>query len=106
MNKTLGIIGAGALTLVIGLATVVPSVAAPLYQSKPAASTAIEMVQYHQPDRRHWDNNGHHPHRRPPPNYRPGYWNGYHGYKYARPGYRRHSDGWWYPNKAFTIVIH
>ncbi|MDL2406578.1 hypothetical protein PY650_13080 [Rhizobium calliandrae] len=52
MSKIFGIIGAGALTLVMGLASVVPSVAAPLYQPKPAASTAIEMVQYHQPDRR------------------------------------------------------
>lgn len=48
--------------------------------------------------------NGH----RPPnwhgnrPGYRPGYWNGYHGYNYARPGYRYY-NGWWYPLAAFGI---
>lgn len=28
-------------------------------------------------------------------------WRGYHGYRDRRPGYRRHSDGWWYPLAAF-----
>lgn len=27
--------------------------------------------------------------------------NGYKGYRYHRPGYRRHSDNWWYPREAF-----
>jgi len=27
--------------------------------------------------------------------------NGQKGYRYHRPGYRRHTDGWWYPQKAF-----
>ncbi len=75
MSKIFSIVGVGALTLVMGLASVAPSVAAPLYQCQAGgAHRAIELVQYHQPDRRHWDNNGHHPHRRPP-HYRPGYWN-------------------------------
>lgn len=30
-----------------------------------------------------------------------GYYNGYEGYRYRRDGYRRHSDGWWYPLVAF-----
>lgn len=41
---------------------------------------------------------------RPGPGYRPGgpgNWHGYHGYHGPRPGYRRHSDGWWYPLAAF-----
>ena len=37
-----------------------------------------------------------------PPKYRPGYWNGHNGYRYYRDGYRRHSDGWWYPLAAFA----
>jgi hypothetical protein len=34
-------------------------------------------------------------------------WRGHRGYRYARRGYRRHSDGFWYPLAAFgpTIVI-
>lgn len=27
--------------------------------------------------------------------------NGYKGYRHPRPGYRRHSDSWWYPREAF-----
>ena len=30
-------------------------------------------------------------------------WNGHRGYRYYRPGYRRHSDGWWYPLAAFGL---
>lgn len=37
--------------------------------------------------------------RRPPP----GHWHGYRGSRYSRPGYRRHSDGWWYPAAAFAV---
>lgn len=29
--------------------------------------------------------------------------NGHRGYRYARPGYRRHSNGLWYPLAAFAI---
>lgn len=32
---------------------------------------------------------------------RRGILNGQKGYRYHRPGYRRHTDGWWYPQKAF-----
>ncbi len=39
------------------------------------------------------------PHHRPRP--KPGYYNGHHGSHYYRPGYRRYSDGWWYPLAAF-----
>lgn len=35
--------------------------------------------------------------------YRPGWYNGHRGYRYVRPGYRRHSDGFWYPLAAFGI---
>jgi hypothetical protein len=36
--------------------------------------------------------------RRPPQR---GYYHGYHGYHEQRRGYRRHSDGYWYPLAAF-----
>jgi hypothetical protein len=32
---------------------------------------------------------------------RRGWHNGHRGYRYNRHGYRRHSDGWWYPLAAF-----
>lgn len=30
-----------------------------------------------------------------------GEWNGFKGYRHHRSGYRKHSDGWWYPEAAF-----
>ena len=33
----------------------------------------------------------------------PGYWNGYRGSRTERPGTRRHTDGYWYPDAAFGI---
>lgn len=53
---------------------------------RPTISSEVEHVQYR---------------RRPPAN-RPGWHRGYRGYRYARPGYRRYNDGWWYPLAAFT----
>jgi len=32
-------------------------------------------------------------------------WRGHRGYRNARPGYRRHSDGFWYPRAAFTLKV-
>ena len=32
---------------------------------------------------------------------RRGWYGGHRGYRYERRGYRRHSDGWWYPLAAF-----
>jgi hypothetical protein len=32
-------------------------------------------------------------------------WRGHRGYRYKRPGYRRHTDGFWYPNAAFTVRV-
>lgn len=32
----------------------------------------------------------------------PGEWNGYHGLREGRDGYRRGPDGWWYPLAAFA----
>ena len=34
-----------------------------------------------------------------------GNWRGHRGYRAARPGYRRHSDGFWYPRSAFIVRI-
>jgi hypothetical protein len=32
-------------------------------------------------------------------------WRGYRGYRERRAGYRRHSDGYWYPSAAFTVRV-
>lgn len=32
-----------------------------------------------------------------------GYWHGYRGSRTERPGTRRHSDGYWYPQAAFGV---
>ena len=34
-----------------------------------------------------------------------GNWRGHRGYRIARPGYRRHGDGFWYPRAAFTVRV-
>ena len=48
------------------------------------------------PNRHHGPRPGWHGNR-----HRPGHWNGHRGYRHYRHGYRRHSDGWWYPLAAF-----
>lgn len=57
----------------------------------PAVSQDVTLAQ-HRPPRREV--------RRPG---RPGWHNGHRGYRSHRPGYRRHSDGWWYPLAAFGL---
>jgi hypothetical protein len=34
-----------------------------------------------------------------------GNYRGYRGYRNARRGYRRHTDGFWYPSAAFTVRV-
>lgn len=34
-----------------------------------------------------------------------GNWKGYRGYRDRRAGYRRHSDGFWYPSAAFAVTV-
>lgn len=34
-----------------------------------------------------------------------GNWRGHRGFRNARPGYRRHVDGFWYPRAAFTVRV-
>ncbi|WP_442578017.1 BA14K family protein [Mesorhizobium sp. ASY16-5R] len=46
-------------------------------------------------DRREWRREARRDHRR-------GYYRGYRGYDYYRPGYRRYDDGFWYPAGAFV----
>lgn len=61
--------------------------------SSPGISS-IEQVQYHH-QRRYWKN-GHHAQED-----RRGWYHGHRGYRDYRRGYRRNSDGFWYPLAAF-----
>lgn len=35
-----------------------------------------------------------------------GEWNGFKGYRHHRTGYKKHTDGWWYPEAAFEPGAH
>lgn len=72
------------LSAVMALTSFVPAQAFPVAvpESNPQISN-VEEVQYRREYRRR------------------GWHNGHRGYIRRRPGYRRHSDGWWYPLAAF-----
>lgn len=109
MKRFLTSVTVTALSAMLAVTSFDPAAAAPI---QPLIQPAVQQtgsqpeglldVQY----RRH--HNGHYrphhrPHNRPHyrPHNRPGYWHGHRGYRYARPGYRRYNDGWWYPLAAF-----
>lgn len=79
------IVTSSVLAAVMALTSVVPVGAASIFVGGYPAP--IEKVQYRHNDDR----------------YRPGYWHGHRGYRDYRPGYRRHSDGWWYPLAVFGL---
>lgn len=76
-------LAAGALSVALALTSIVPAEAVTFAQVPVPSASSVEKVQYRY-DRR--------AERR---------WHGHRGYRYYRPGYRRHSDGWWYPLAAF-----
>lgn len=89
MKKLLvGIVGS---TVLIG--SIAPLSAAPIKPSTQIIGTdnIIDVR-----DHRHHRNRNWHGHRAGPR-----HWHGHPRYRDYRPGYRRHSDGWWYPLAAF-----
>lgn len=112
MRKIVSSILATVLSVSVMGVEMLPTQAASLYVTQPAAvqSDAIEVAQRSDfagnNDRRlyiprkrdyrnpHWDN-------RRPSRDRPGYWRGHRGYDHYRPGYRRHGD-LWFPLAAFA----
>jgi hypothetical protein len=72
----------------------------PLSLQTTGQASGVTEAQYRRPYHRPYYRPHYRPHYRPA--VRPGYWRGYHGYRYARPGYRRYNDGWWYPAAAFA----
>ena len=88
-------LAAGALSIAVSLTSIVP-VGAVTFPNVPVPKVSdVENVQYRRDRNRDF---------RRDRNYR-GYhqWRGHRGYSYYRPGYRRHSDGWWYPLAAFGV---
>jgi hypothetical protein len=72
-----------ALAVLTALSGFTPAWSAPVAPLvKPTITSEVETVQYRY---------------RP----RPGWYHGHRGYRTYRRGYRRHSDGWWYPLAAF-----
>lgn len=127
MKKLFSIICAGSLSLAMGITGAVPAMAAGAI-AKPAVSqptsTAIQLAQFSEGnadgrrvldpsprriiregrnfDRRDWrsDRRDYRSDRRASRDYRD--WRGHRGYRDRRAGYRRHSDGFWYPLAAFA----
>ena len=92
--KKFGILFLAAATAFTGLAPAQAMPVPPALASQPGSS--VELV-HHKP----WHHGGPPRRWRGDEGYRYGYYNGYRGYRSHRHGYRRHSDGWWYPLAAF-----
>lgn len=86
LTRTLTVVAVG-LTTAFG--SVIPTNAFPLTPTvSHSTATTAEQVQYrYDRDRLYHDRRGWH--------------RGHRGHRDYRPGYRRHSDGWWYPLAAF-----
>jgi hypothetical protein len=86
------------LSLVAGLVPIIPSAAAPMMPMIEGFSN-VHTIQHHNDWRRKK------PNRRSQyqTNNRRGHWNGHRGQTHRRSGYRRHSDGMWYPLAAFGL---
>ncbi|MFK0334428.1 BA14K family protein [Rhizobium sp. NPDC090275] len=74
-----------ALSIVTVISSVAPASAMPAQAPATVGqfTDSVEQIQY-----RRWD-------------HRAGWYHGHRGYRDYRRGYRRHSDGWWYPLAAF-----
>ena len=81
-------LAAGALSIALALTSIVPAQAVTFARVPVPDASAVEKVQYR------YDRRERHAERR---------WHGHRGYRDRRPGYRRHSDGWWYPLAAFGL---
>lgn len=108
MKRLLTTVTVTALSALLAISSFDPAVAGPIQPMVQPAATqtsgqaaGVIDVQYRHHNRHY---RPHRPHYRPHhrPHYRGGHWHGHRGYRYARPGYRRYNDGWWYPMAAFT----
>ena len=83
-------LAAGALSIALAFTSVIPAQAVTFARVPVPEASAVEQVQYRYE-------------RRERRMERPRHWHGHRGYRERRPGYRRHSDGWWYPLAAFGL---
>lgn len=81
-------LAAGALSLAVALTSVIPAQAITFARVPVPEASSVEKVQYR------YDRRERRAERR---------WHGHRGYRDRRAGYRRHSDGWWYPLAAFGL---
>lgn len=97
--KKLSIIGLG-LTLALSSLTAANAMPVTIAPMTADTQSSVELVQYHHRDwerRRDRDRDRHHYDNRRSERT----WRGHHGHREPRHGYRRHSDGYWYPLAAF-----
>ncbi|MBX9457182.1 MAG: BA14K family protein [Rhizobium sp.] len=78
-------LAAVAISAVVAISSVVPAAALPVTQQTTRIDSQIETVAKIVIKR--------------------GNWRGHRGHRAARPGYRRHTDGFWYPRAAFTVRV-
>jgi len=83
------------MSAMMGITSVLPAQAMPQPLPQPSVQSGqqVETVAFRGDNKRIIRNNR---------NYRYHTWRGHRGYSYQRYGYRRHSDGFWYPFAAFT----
>lgn len=108
MKKLMSSICAAAMLATFSMPAPALAASVPSPRIAPAVESAVETVQYrerggmyYRGDR--WDRPRHRE-RWDRPRFRDrdrGFYRGHRGYRYHRPGYRRHSDGFWYPAGAF-----
>jgi hypothetical protein len=105
MNKIVSGMLAATLSVSFAAAAAVPANAAPVFAPQaPEASSNLQNVEARNGDfqwkKRHWDRRNFNGNRNFARN-DGAYWNGHHGYREYRRGYRRHGD-YWFPLAAFA----
>ena len=92
MKKIFSGICATALAASMSVASIAPAGAAPAYIPKqaPEVTSDVELVKHRKWHRRYYHDDDY------------SWYRGHRGYKYYRPGYRRHDNGFWFPLAAFA----
>lgn len=102
MKNVTKTISSVALVVAMSVTSLTSAFAMPVLTAPTAVASSVENVQLYiqrDRDRRDWRDRRDFRDRRDVR--RSGWYNGQRGYRDRRPGYRRHSDGFWYPLAAF-----
>ena len=91
---------AGALAIAVAFTSFVPAQAVTFTRIPVPEASAVEKVQYREDRRDRWDRRERRERYERRAERR---WHGHRGYRERRSGYRRHTDGWWYPLAAFGL---